>query len=83
VDVVEIGGKQLTSGSVYRVKPLGAYAMIDEGELDWKIICICVNDPLADKLHDIEDVERYSPPSVILMYITRCGLLKREKLIIG
>jgi inorganic pyrophosphatase len=65
VDVVEIGGTQLTSGSVYRVKPLGAYAMIDDGELDWKIICVCVNDPLADKLHDIEDVERYATQAVL------------------
>lgn len=58
VDVVEIGSRQLEPGAVYRVKPLGAYAMIDDGELDWKILCICTNDPLADKLHDIEDVER-------------------------
>lgn len=36
VDVVEIGSKQLKTGGVYAVKPLGAYAMIDEGELDWK-----------------------------------------------
>ena len=36
VDVVEIGTKQLRTGGVYAVKALGAYAMIDEGELDWK-----------------------------------------------
>jgi hypothetical protein len=24
-------------GGVYRVKPLGVYAMIDDGELDWKV----------------------------------------------
>ena len=36
MDVVEIGSKQLRSGGVYSVKLLGAYAMIDEGELDWK-----------------------------------------------
>ena len=34
--MVEIGSKQLKTGGVYAVKPLGAYAMIDEGELDWK-----------------------------------------------
>jgi len=33
VDVVEIGCRTLKMGGVYRVKPLGAYAMIDEGEL--------------------------------------------------
>jgi inorganic pyrophosphatase len=37
VDVVEIGDAQLKMGGVYRVKPLGVYAMIDDGELDWKV----------------------------------------------
>ncbi len=32
--------------------------MIDDGELDWKIIAISTADPLADKLNDVEDVER-------------------------
>ena len=59
VDVVEIGSVQCQQGSVYKVKPLGAYAMIDDGELDWKIVCIRTDDPLANVLNDIEDVERY------------------------
>lgn len=37
MDVVEIGDAQLKMGGVYRVKPLGVYAMIDDGELDWKV----------------------------------------------
>ena len=62
VDVVEIGSVQCQQGGVYKVKPLGAYAMIDDGELDWKIVCIRTDDPLADALNDIEDVERYTRP---------------------
>lgn len=58
VDVVEIGSQQLETGGVYKVKVLGAYAMIDEGELDWKIIAIRTDDPMADYLNDIDDVER-------------------------
>ena len=58
VDVVEIGSQQLESGKVYKVKVLGAYAMIDEGELDWKVIAIRVDDPMAQYLNDIDDVER-------------------------
>ena len=27
--------------------------MIDEGETDWKIVCIDRNDPMADSLSDI------------------------------
>lgn len=59
VDVVEIGSEQLESGKVYKVKILGAYAMIDEGELDWKMIAIRVDDPMAEYLNDIDDVERW------------------------
>ena len=32
--------------------------MIDDGELDWKIIAINADDPKAASLNDIEDVER-------------------------
>lgn len=58
VDVVEIGSQQLAMGGVYKVKPLGVYAMIDEGEVDWKIVAINADDPKADKVNDIADVER-------------------------
>lgn len=47
-------------GGVYAVKPLGVYAMIDDGELDWKVIAINVDDPKADRVNDVEDVERYA-----------------------
>ena len=32
--------------------------MIDEGETDWKVIAIDVNDPKAKDLNDIDDVEK-------------------------
>lgn len=35
--------------------------MIDQGEADWKIICIDVNDPLAVSFNDINDVEAAMP----------------------
>lgn len=66
VDVVEIGSEQLKTGGVYKVKVLGAYAMIDEGELDWKIIAIRADDPMADYLNDIDDIERYMPSSTLM-----------------
>ncbi len=36
-------------------------ALLDEGETDWKVIVVDINDPLASKLNDIEDVERNLP----------------------
>ncbi|KAG5187106.1 inorganic pyrophosphatase [Tribonema minus] len=61
VDVVEIGSTKLPQGSLKQVRALGCLAMIDDGELDWKVIAIAKDDPLAAKLHDIKDVEEHCP----------------------
>ncbi len=41
--------------------PSGVYAMIDDGELDWKVIAISAEDPKAALVNDVEDVERWVP----------------------
>ncbi|XP_040093466.1 inorganic pyrophosphatase 2, mitochondrial isoform X4 [Oryx dammah] len=51
----------LSRGEVVHVKILGVLALIDQGETDWKLIAINVNDPEASKFHDIEDVKKYKP----------------------
>jgi len=61
LDVIEIGGRPLALGTVEPIKPLGVLAMIDDGELDWKVIAISTNDPLSSELHDIDDVEKQCP----------------------
>ncbi|CAK0787772.1 V-ATPase V0 sector subunit c'' [Coccomyxa viridis] len=61
VDVVEIGSETLAMGGVYPVKPLAVLAMIDDGELDWKVACIKADDPKAASVNDVEDVEREFP----------------------
>ena len=61
IDVVEIGSSALVPGSVTPVKPLGVLAMIDDGELDWKVVAIAESDPLAKELNDISDVEAKCP----------------------
>ncbi|KAK2150358.1 hypothetical protein LSH36_409g02056 [Paralvinella palmiformis] len=61
IDVCEIGFKAQKRGSVIKVKALGIMALIDEGETDWKVLAIDVTDPLADKLNDVEDVEKLMP----------------------
>ncbi|CAM8946297.1 unnamed protein product [Rhodiola kirilowii] len=61
VDVVEIGEKKRKIGDVLKVKPLAALAMIDEGELDWKIVAISLDDPKASLVNDIDDVEKHFP----------------------
>ncbi|XP_059289845.1 soluble inorganic pyrophosphatase 6, chloroplastic-like, partial [Lycium ferocissimum] len=61
VDVVEIGESRAKIGQVLKVKPLAALAMIDEGELDWKLVAISLDDPRASLVNNIDDVEKHFP----------------------
>ena len=61
LDVCEIGEQVGYVGQVKQVKVLGIMALLDEGETDWKVLVVDVQDPLASKLNDIEDVERHLP----------------------
>merc|ERR1712127_1016363 len=56
IDVVEIGSKAISMGSVTELKALGVLAMIDDGELDWKVIAVAADDELAKEYNDIDDV---------------------------
>ena len=61
LDCCEIGSDVLEMGSIKKVKVLGSLALIDDGELDWKVIVINVNDPLSSKINDIGNVEKHFP----------------------
>ncbi|KAJ2777198.1 Inorganic pyrophosphatase [Coemansia javaensis] len=61
IDVCEIGEAVGYPGQVKQVKVLGVMALIDEGETDWKVLAIDVTDPLASKMKDVDDIERYMP----------------------
>ncbi|EOY15582.1 hypothetical protein SCA6_008926 [Theobroma cacao] len=65
VDVVEIGERQRRIGQILKVKPLAALAMIDEGELDWKIVAISLDDPTASLVNDVDDVEKHFPGTLV------------------
>jgi len=61
IDVCEIGHRVAKRGDVVQVKVLGIMALIDEGETDWKVLAINVNDPLAEKLNNVNDIEKEMP----------------------
>lgn len=61
LDGVEIGMRQMRVGGVAPVKVLGILGMIDDGQMDWKVICIAVDDPVARFIKDIEDVPKFLP----------------------
>ena len=68
IDVVEIGIKQWAMGAIVQVKILGVLAMIDEGETDWKLVCISTQDPLAAVLNDVADVEAHIPGCITAIH---------------
>ncbi|SMN22041.1 similar to Saccharomyces cerevisiae YMR267W PPA2 Mitochondrial inorganic pyrophosphatase [Maudiozyma saulgeensis] len=61
LDCCEIGSAVLNIGEIKRVKILGSLGLIDDGELDWKVIAIDINDPLAGELQNLTDVEKHMP----------------------
>ncbi|CAI9764453.1 unnamed protein product [Fraxinus pennsylvanica] len=75
VDAVEIGEFRAKSGQILKVKPFAALAMNDEGELDWKIVAISVDDPKASLVKDTSDVEKHFP-------IVRLRLQRRRSVFI-
>lgn len=61
LDVVELSSSPLPSGAVCTVRLLGVFALIDEGETDWKLLAIRIDSPEAEGIRSIEDVERVWP----------------------
>ena len=61
LDVIDIGETQSTIGMVYKVKILGILGMIDQDELDWKVIAININDAMASKMNTLSDIDIYKP----------------------
>lgn len=43
------------------MKIVGTLALLDEGETDWKLVAIDINDPLAADVNSIADVDKYFP----------------------
>ena len=61
LDVIEIGMTQARTGSATAVKVLGVLGMIDDGQMDWKVIAISWEDPIAKFVNDIDDVPKFLP----------------------
>jgi inorganic pyrophosphatase len=61
LDIVEIGTAPLSAGNLVDVKVLGAMCLIDQGEADWKVICVNTYDPLSKKLNSPTDIEKVFP----------------------
>ncbi|KAJ2483292.1 Inorganic pyrophosphatase [Coemansia sp. RSA 2131] len=61
IDVLEVGSRVCAEGSVHRVKVLGALALIDGTETDWKVLAIRSDDPQSSKINTVGDLEVHMP----------------------
>jgi len=68
VDIIDIGSKPITMGSIVQVKVLGSLPMIDEGEFDCKVIAINIEDPMACELNTVDDVTSKMPAVLDAVY---------------
>ncbi len=61
LDTLVLGGYPLFPGCVVRVRPLGLFKMVDDGEEDFKILSVQVNNPRFDTVKTLEDVKAMNP----------------------
>lgn len=61
IDIIDIGYRRREVGEVYRVKIVGSFALIDEGETDWKVLGISLDDPVCKSINSVEDIEKFKP----------------------
>ena len=61
IDVIELGTRQRSTGSITRVKVIGLIAMIDADETDWKILAIALDDDRSLNINDLADLDAHMP----------------------
>ena len=74
LDVVDIGAQVATVGEVYQVRVLGALGMVDDGEMDWKIVVVRKGDDLDGTVDGTERAAGCVVPCVMMADVMRCDV---------
>ncbi|KAK2195292.1 bifunctional Inorganic pyrophosphatase/Inorganic pyrophosphatase superfamily [Babesia duncani] len=61
LDVIDIGHVTAEMGDVVPFKVVGALALVDQGEIDYKVFGIRKDDKFFDKINDLADIDIYYP----------------------
>ncbi|KAF4727877.1 hypothetical protein FOZ62_017315, partial [Perkinsus olseni] len=64
LDLVELSETPLPTGTLTEVKILGCFCLLDQGEVDWKVLAINTDDAWSKRLGSLDDVEKYMPGRV-------------------
>lgn len=63
VDVIEVGADSISRGSVLPVRVLGVLCLIDQGEVDWKVLAVR-SAPQFSHLRDLQDLNDGFPTMI-------------------
>jgi inorganic pyrophosphatase len=58
MDCFDISSIEANTGDVVCLKVIGSIAMVDGGEMDWKVIGINHADPMANHINDLSDLSQ-------------------------
>ncbi|UKJ90095.2 inorganic pyrophosphatase [Theileria orientalis] len=61
LDIVDVGRVTRKVGDLVAMKPVGAVSLIDQNEIDWKILGVAPDDEHFDDINELEDVDVYYP----------------------
>ncbi|UKK02361.2 inorganic pyrophosphatase [Theileria orientalis] len=61
LDIVDVGRVTRKVGDLVAMKPVGAVSLIDQNEIDWKILGVSPDDEHFDDINDLKDVDVYYP----------------------
>ena len=83
LDVVVLTTYPLAPGILVVVRPIGVMRMIDDGEGDDKIIAVPTEDPRWKKVHDLGDLNEYTPKEIQHFFETYKQIENKEVKISG
>jgi inorganic pyrophosphatase len=58
IDVLQVNSEPCKIGDIQRVRVLGAFALIDDGETDWKVFVVNVDDLAVTKSMALTDIKK-------------------------
>lgn len=70
LDVVLITTHPLMSGILVNVRPVAIMNMLDNGEGDDKLICVPVEDPRLEHIHDLPDINSHTLKEMEHFFLT-------------
>jgi len=65
IDVLQLNERPCKIGEVMAVRVLGVFALVDDGETDWKVLVVRADDPETAHLKDVGDVPQAKKKELI------------------